>query len=393
MPKVVVIGQDTLLQRSIAALCEDTLHVLGTPSPRSGINAACALEPACVVIEHDPPAIDGLAVARALRDQPTSVASAPIVLLVPAQATSLRTEALVHGVDVCLIKPVRAADVLGQARALMAMARRMAGAASSRRSSVVAPSSEGRPRALVGSLARMPPTTVLAVLELEQRSGDLVLGGVPASRKRLVLELASGALVGGRIGSVSFGPVDAMREALRWPGLRFEFASGPSRPAPPNASRIGPLLIAAMRSEPEGDLAELNNPPPSLPQPLARAASEPPRRASSVPAPATGRGSGISFRQPTPRRRSQPPPRRSTLTSQQAVQPGAKPPPVRRLSEQVRAAIRVEEPFSTRSSAPPMSHPFFMRPDPRVEPDDDDVLEAENWAPDGADAPRTREAP
>ena len=68
-----------------------------------------------------------------------------------ASATALRTEALAEGVDVCLVRPVRPVDVLGQCRALMAMAGRIAGAASSRRLAGENAPSTNRPRALVST--------------------------------------------------------------------------------------------------------------------------------------------------------------------------------------------------------------------------------------------------
>jgi len=244
---------------------------------------------------------------------------------------------------------VSAEDVLGQCHALIAMARRLASVAASRRSSDEAPratsgseappSTNGRPRALTGSLLRMPATTVLAVLELEQRSGDLVLTGVPGSKKRLVLEMAAGLVVGGHLGNVSLDPVETLREALRWSGRRFEFSASAPRDAPASARRLGPLLMEAMRSEPEGELSELNSPPPSL---AAEGAPAAPTMASALAGP--GRSSGVALRQTSGplRRRSQPPSRRSAVMAQPE--------------------------------------------------EDDDVLEAENWASDAA-ASSTREGP
>src|SRR4029079_11431087 len=91
--------------------------------------------------------------------------------------------------------------------------------------------------------------TVLSALELERRSGELALSGGPPGRRRLSLDIASGALVGGRVGAMHLAPVDALGEALRWPGHRFQFNPGTPVPAPAKAESIGALVLQSIRRD------------------------------------------------------------------------------------------------------------------------------------------------
>jgi hypothetical protein len=66
----------------------------------------------------------------------------------------------------------------------------------------------------------------------------------------------------------------------------------------------------------------------------------------------------------------------STLVSAPAVEPPGPPAPKRRASERSRAAIKIEAP-----AAPPRAKQTRSRPPvPRTDPDDDEVIEAENEA-------------
>lgn len=100
-----------------------------------------------------------------------------------------------------------------------------------------------------GNLAEMSVPTVLAMLELERRTGMLK---VSADDGALVsVTLLEGKVVGARHRDLEIDPVDAVREALRFNGGHFwfrqvgvEVASGPPR-------SVGSVLLEATRRNDE----------------------------------------------------------------------------------------------------------------------------------------------
>ena len=94
-----------------------------------------------------------------------------------------------------------------------------------------------------GSLSEMSLATVLAMLELERRTGVLKVCSDDGST--VAATLRAGAIVGARHQEVEVDPIEAIREALRFESGRFSFkqlgvevASGPPR-------SIGSVLLEA----------------------------------------------------------------------------------------------------------------------------------------------------
>ncbi|MFZ5892612.1 MAG: DUF4388 domain-containing protein [Myxococcota bacterium] len=100
-----------------------------------------------------------------------------------------------------------------------------------------------------GNLAEMSLPTVLAMLELERRTGVLKVHADDGSVVSATLR--DGAIVGARQRDLEAEPVDAVREALRFPSGHFwfrqagvEVASGPPR-------SVGQVLLEATRRNDE----------------------------------------------------------------------------------------------------------------------------------------------
>ena len=261
-----VVDGDAWVPRAIAAgVPAEEIEVVPCTTARGGLNACCAIEPDCIVADLHLADLDGLWLAGALRDQPPAIASTPFILVSNDDDEQTHVRALRGGVDVFVTKPFNVVELVAQIRALIAMAARMR----NRRDSFfpVGPAStSGQERAIVGHLGRMSVATVLSALELARRSGELVLSGGAPGRRRLVLELASGALIGGRLVATQLRPLDALREALRWEGKRFQFTPGPTVPAPPNADSIGALVMASIRLD-ESPVGASGPPPAAAPRP------------------------------------------------------------------------------------------------------------------------------
>lgn len=101
-----------------------------------------------------------------------------------------------------------------------------------------------------GNLAEMSLPTVLAMLELERRTGVLKVHGDDGATV-IAATLRDGQIVGARHRDLEVEPVDAVREALRFPGGHFwfrqsgvEVASGPPR-------SVGQVLLEATRRNDE----------------------------------------------------------------------------------------------------------------------------------------------
>jgi hypothetical protein len=100
-----------------------------------------------------------------------------------------------------------------------------------------------------GNLAEMSLSTVLAMLELERRTGLLKVSADDGSV--VSATLLDGAVVGARHRDLEIDPVDAVREAMRFVGGHFwfrqvgvEVATGPAR-------SVGSVLLEATRRNDE----------------------------------------------------------------------------------------------------------------------------------------------
>jgi DNA-binding response OmpR family regulator len=234
--RIVLVDADPRVAKTaFATTAPEDFSIVSCATARAGLNAACALEPDCVVTASHLPDMDGLWLVEALRAQPTTVASTPIVMLSTSDDEATRIQALERGVDVFLLRTLGSELVLAQVRALTAMASRMRQRFSSipawdPTSTTLRPGSwlpldevhAGR-TALRGDLDRVSVASVLSALELEQRSGELWLKAV--SGRRLLLTIRRGRVAGGRLDWVTLTPVEAVRAAMDWDGLKFEFTT------------------------------------------------------------------------------------------------------------------------------------------------------------------------
>jgi DNA-binding response OmpR family regulator len=352
---VVVVDADGAFADLLDEASNDEIVTIVCGTAPRGLNACCAIEPACVVIalelpDHEGQPRDGLWLVSALRDQPTAIASVPILMLTTDPSEETRMRILQGGVDIALGKPASVREVMTQVRSLVAMAKRLAERAGPA-APASTPLSSGLPRHLAGQLDHMPIATVLTLLEMNRASGSLLLTDGPVGAPALVLDLASGVLTRGHTDR-ALAPVEAMKLALRFATGRFRFVESASRPAPVGSSTIGQLVIAALRSDrsptslrgpasglerafgSESFATEKTLDPPTIPIGMPPAAAAP----LATPPPAA-----LPAAKP-------PPVRRTTLASQPAVH--VPPAPKRRHSEMLRSAVKVETAPPARPSDP-----------------------------------------
>jgi DNA-binding response OmpR family regulator len=290
---LVVVERDAWVQSSLAASA-DGFEVVGCSVAHMGLNACCALEPDCLLLGIRPVIREDLEFLQAIRAQPGAVATTPILAMIASDRGSSPigegggtplTLALEAGADVVLYRPLEAGEVIAQARALIAMVARTRGHRRSR------PSSDGT-EGFMGDLERTPIASLLSTLEREQRSGQLEVTTHGATRQRLLLTIASGALSGGLIDTTPLRPIEAMRLSLTFSGRRFEFTPGPAvgRPA---VATVGELLLEALRPQVPRrarDLVDVADLPAVSPKPEGAVPVAPPHahRAARRVAPAPG---------------------------------------------------------------------------------------------------------
>lgn len=96
-----------------------------------------------------------------------------------------------------------------------------------------------------GSIGDMSLSTVLAMLEIERRSGRLKVQGDDGSL--VAFELEDGSVVGSRVSENDVDAVESLREVLTWKNGRFWFRQNPSESqiSPPRS--VNSLLLEATR--------------------------------------------------------------------------------------------------------------------------------------------------
>jgi len=96
-----------------------------------------------------------------------------------------------------------------------------------------------------GSIGDMSLSTVLAMLEIERRSGRLKVQGEDGSL--IAFELEDGSVVGSRVSENDVDAVESLREVLTWKNGRFWFRQNPteSQIIPPRS--VNSLLLEATR--------------------------------------------------------------------------------------------------------------------------------------------------
>ena len=96
-----------------------------------------------------------------------------------------------------------------------------------------------------GSIGDMSLSTVLAMLEIERRSGRLKVQGEDGSL--VAFELEDGSVVGSRLSENDMDAVESLREVLTWKNGRFWFRQNPSESQVSPPRSVNSLLLEATR--------------------------------------------------------------------------------------------------------------------------------------------------
>lgn len=214
---------------------------------RGGFEAACSVMPDCILCNVELPDIDGYWVARRLRTEPGPVSTTPFMFLAETDDEDACLQGLHVGADVFLSMPFTHDEVEAQLSALIDMARRLR----ARRDSFLnaEPQSTRGDVALRGDLGQIPLASILMMLEMERRSGQLKV--TSEGNTTAIFSLMGGTFVRSEMNGVEGVSLDVLRDVLRWRTGKFSFTSlNTPHKATPRVS-IGEMLLTAMQMEDE----------------------------------------------------------------------------------------------------------------------------------------------
>jgi CheY-like chemotaxis protein len=232
-------------------------------SAREGFARACETFPDCMIVNETLPDIDGLWVARRIRTETTDVSHTPIVFLAETLDKDARMQAFQVGVDVYLHKPYTHEEVAAQVRALLMLAERMSERVMKAASEEPPPSKRSLGVIISGDIARMSVPTVLVMLEMEKRTGELLIdhdfGG------KAILYLRDGTFVGAKLDDTRKPALDIIRHTLAWKTGRFQFTVSDHTDVKLDAPcAVGATLLEATRLEDEKNHGSVSSAPPGI---------------------------------------------------------------------------------------------------------------------------------
>lgn len=250
------------------------------PSAGEAIQLLKARAPAAVVIDAGLRGDEASEIVSRVRKD-VDLSTIPIVVICHADDADTRVELLDAGADACVIKPFRSDEVGAALRALLRAVERV------RTKSVDDAWDTEQPirASLEGDLSEIALASVLSMLEMERRSGELVVIGTKQTAKML---LAAGTAVHARLGDAEVSPIAVARKLLRWKTGRFTFHTHASH-GDMGRESIGAILLEAARLEDEdAPSSRQSDGPPSARQsehPTIRPEAPPPSRKSKRPPP------------------------------------------------------------------------------------------------------------
>jgi two-component system, OmpR family, response regulator len=255
--RIVVIESDDWIARLLEeGLRAADYEVSVANDALGGFRSVCETQPDCVICGVALPDFDGPWLARSVRSHASAIAKVPLLFLSNADDERSPLGAAQGGADAYLTKPFRLEEVIGQVAALIEMAKRLRVAAHDAATPEKTTPAEGE--ALRGSLEQMSVSTVLSLLELERRTGQLKVtnGGAEAT-----IELIRGFAITSTLRGISTPLLATVRELLNWNKGHVSFYVGKDMPEPEKKRPIGALLMEAVQLNATGP-----TPAPSAPR-------------------------------------------------------------------------------------------------------------------------------
>jgi CheY-like chemotaxis protein len=237
--RVVILEDDDWVARLLeTGLREHGYDVTTTGEALAGFHQLCQVEPDCIICDITLPDFDGYWLAQQVRSAAAKIAATPLLFLGPMDDDGAGLKGLQVGADALVTKPFRMDEVIAQVDALVEMAKRLQKTRESISQRPMPPA-----HALSGNLEDMSIVTVLTILEMERRSGELKLTSGPHAA---TIELRSGYASGGTLKGQAHDLVPVLRQVLSWKSGVFSFSVGPDVPAPARKRTIAGMLVEAV---------------------------------------------------------------------------------------------------------------------------------------------------
>jgi CheY-like chemotaxis protein len=251
--KVLIIDGDEWVASLLGKfLSERGYEVFTENLAKTGLARAIEVEPDCIVCNVTLPDVEGLWVARRVRLELSKVSKTPFLFLTDERDKKARLQALNVGADVYLQRPYTHEEVVAQIEALVGMVQRL-------RESEPAPPLMNEPSSRTigiifkGDIARMGVPTVMTMLEMERRTGELL---VESDDGRIaIFFFGEGACTGARFQNRRALVIETLRYVLEWKTGKFTFmvTDAPSGADVDSPVGIGHLLIEAARLNDEAN--------------------------------------------------------------------------------------------------------------------------------------------
>ncbi len=219
--RILVVDDDAWILRMVTTVLEKRgYEILVARDGEEGLARATAEKPDLVITDVMMPKVDGWTLVKTLRSRP-DFAFVPVIFLTALGADEDRIRGFRLGADDYLPKPFRFEEL--DLRVANALKRRIQ-VEDATRAQVKAPAPKEGP-GIHGTLDQLGLSSLLTILEMERKSGVLVLAR-PSGGDTARIFLRGGRVVRARIDG---RPVPKNQEAvyhfLSWPDGRFEFTA------------------------------------------------------------------------------------------------------------------------------------------------------------------------
>jgi CheY-like chemotaxis protein len=209
--------------RIAATLREAGHRVLEATNVDAAFDVVIGSEPSAIIVDSELGGRPGDDLVRRVRSQ-VSRAATPVLMLTSASATRARIAPFASGADARLMKPVADDALVGEIAILIALRPHL------RAARVGLGNVEGSVQTtLRGDLGRMTPGGLLALLEVERRTG---LVRASNEEETAGLELAAGMVVRGWLGGERVDRSQALRVFAKMTAGSFSYHAMPARSAP-----------------------------------------------------------------------------------------------------------------------------------------------------------------
>ena len=219
--RILLVDADRWAQQVVMSALRDQDHRFDTAGDgREALRKALADPPNLVIAEVQLPGLNGWRLMRRLRAQP-QLACTPFVFLTGLSGPEARSYSFRIGADDYLRKPADPGDLAVRvARALHRTRPQFAGRRA--RGSTTGPGL-ARGRGLTGGVDGISIAFVLLLLEMERKSGLLILRDAGTGERCRVF-VRDGQVVGARMDDVAtLRDTELVCHVLRWSGGSFEF--------------------------------------------------------------------------------------------------------------------------------------------------------------------------